>query len=86
LPRGDRFAEHSDPRSRGAGGARDEAGRREEAFGSNGGSEELAFDARSQPHPIIIIPHYKPSDQDAIVQGITLHAFLDRVLRGVAFE
>jgi cell wall assembly regulator SMI1 len=55
-------------------------------FGSNGGSEKLAFDVRAQPHAIVVVPHYQPSDADAIVQGTTLHAFLDRVRRDVAFE
>jgi hypothetical protein len=55
-------------------------------FGSNGGSEKFAFDVRAQPHPIVVVPHYQPSDTDAIAQGTTLHAFLDRVRRNVAFE
>jgi hypothetical protein len=55
-------------------------------FGSNGGSEKFAFDTRMQPHPIVVVPHYQPSDADAIAQGTTFHAFLDRVRRDVAFE
>ena len=55
-------------------------------FGSNGGSEKFAFDTRARPHPIVVVPHYKPSDEDAIAQGTSLHEFLGRVLRDEAFN
>ena len=55
-------------------------------FGSNGGSEKFAFDGRSRPHPIVVVPHYRPADGDAVVQGTSLVAFLDRVLKDEAFN
>ena len=35
-------------------------------FGSNGGSEKFAFDKREKPHPIVVVPHFEPSEADAI--------------------
>ena len=55
-------------------------------FGGNGASEKFAFDKRERPHQIVVVPHFKPDDDEALPQGTTLHGFLERVLAGEAFD
>jgi hypothetical protein len=55
-------------------------------FGDNGGSEKYAFDTRTAPHPIVVVPPYEPEESDLISQGSTLAAFLGRMLRNELFD
>ena len=50
-----------------------------------GSREKYAFDTRTVPHPIVVVPHDDPQESDVIPQGSTLAAFLGRMLRNELF-
>jgi hypothetical protein len=54
-------------------------------FGGNGGSEKYAFDTRTTPNQIVVVPHYQPDDDDVLPQGTSLIGFLRRILNDEVF-